>query len=1323
MYCRVTVFLLSCFLSVNMLSGMELLHFRKYTVDNGLSDNCVTTITQDQDGYMWFGTRDGLCRFDGYTFDCYRKFMSSGSMSGDNTINHLMVDSSDKLWVSTTDGVYIYDREKDSFDRFRVLTDTGETLPPYVNCTCADGAGVYWFATSDHGVYKYDVSDSALVRYTVGNTAGGLPSDVINRIIKDASGNIWVATAGGLALYNREIDRFMYYPGNGDFGKNEMMSVYEDSGGNIWVGTWNGGLGRLNRNMRDFTVYLSPENETFVSHIRTIREYRQGELMIGSDDGLYMFGTNSGTCWRVDNPKDFMSLSDQNVYDIYQDKEGGMWFATYFGGVNYLYNYRYNDGIRHYYPSTGNCSISGKAVSNFCEDDAGNIWIATEDNGISYFNRRTGHFRNYMPSPDKGGLSYHNVHSLLAVGDRLLIGTFSRGLDILDLNTGEFENCQLFPSNLAHINNNSVFSMFRSSTGDIYVGTAFGLYIFDLDTRTLESAGLDVFIRSIAEDHLGNIWIASYFTGAYCRKPGTGEWKNYYPDSSVPNSICYNRLTGVYVDDNQRLWFTSQGGGICKYNYGEDDFTVINEEAGLASNVTYGLLNDSRGNIWVSTNRGISVIDPETWDIRNLDMEDGLQSNQFNYLACLKSRDGLLFFGGINGFNIINPDCIYINTDIPPVHISSVIDAVGKEINLYGNGKKIALTYDSSIFTVNVSVLSFVAPECNRVQYRLSETDEWREVNDRRSITFYNLPSGHYNLMVRGANSDGIWNYTGDTLSITILPPLWKSRVAYFVYILILLCFLALIIFFIIKRYRTVQERRLDDIRKEQEKEIYKNKINFFTSIAHEIRTPLSLIKAPLEMIVASRDSGENFEENLKVIEKNTDRLTELIDQLLDFRKIEEDKYRLKYEKFDAMEIFRKIFFRYGPEADKRNIRLELVPDFGIFTMLSDPDAVTKIIGNIVDNGLKYAESYVRIEVDITEENMSVRILNDGDMIPEEYVDKIFDPFYRVEQENVYEPRRGYVSGTGLGLSLVRQLVTGLSGSISVTSSVTETAFAVILPRRTGFAGEYHEAELSDDNGSCRPDIRPDLMIIEDNADLRDFLQKNLADRYNVMIAADGEDALRQVARRNVDIVVSDVVMPRMDGIEFLKLLKSNELYSHIPVILLSARTSDEANIEGLKSGAEVYITKPFSINVLRAQLASIMENRKLARDRFLHLPFGKDGKGEAGIEDTFLLKMDKVIMDNISNERFSVKDLARELAVSQSKMQRKIKSLVGLVPNEYIRLTRLKHAAELLSQGQYQINEVAYLSGFNTPSYFSHCFFEQFGILPGDFIRQKKDL
>ena len=354
---------------------------------------------------------------------------------------------------------------------------------------------------------------------------------------------------------------------------------------------------------------------------------------------------------------------------------------------------------------------------------------------------------------------------------------------------------------------------------------------------------------------------------------------------------------------------------------------------------------------------------------------------------------------------------------------------------------------------------------------------------------------------------------------------------------------------------------------------------------------------------------------------------------------------------------------------------------------------------------------------------MSVRILNDGDMIPEEYVDKIFDPFYRVEQENVYEPRRGYVSGTGLGLSLVKQLVTGLSGSISVTSSVTETAFVVILPRRTGFTEEYHEAELSDDNGSYRPDIRPDLMIIEDNADLRDFLQKNLADRYNVMIAADGEDALRQVARRNVDIVVSDVVMPRMDGIEFLKLLKSNELYSHIPVILLSARTSDEANIEGLKSGAEVYITKPFSINVLRAQLASIMENRKLARDRFLHLPFGKDGKGEAGIEDTFLLKMDKVIMDNISNERFSVKDLARELAVSQSKMQRKIKSLVGLTPNEYIRLTRLKHAAELLSQGQYQINEVAYLSGFNTPSYFSHCFFEQFGILPGDFIRQKKDL
>ncbi|MCE1156260.1 MAG: hybrid sensor histidine kinase/response regulator, partial [Bacteroidales bacterium] len=895
--------------------------FKKYQVNNGLSENTVQVITQDHLGFMWFGTKDGLNRFDGHEYQIYKNIPGDTTSLGNNFIRSIYQDEHHNLWIGTDNHIYIFDYLTEQFKPFFVKSDLGAVIHSGISAICPENDSLLWIGSLRQGAFCYNKTNGKLRQYLPGKTSRSIGSNVIWRIYCDYSGTIWLGTREGLSRYNRETDSFHTYTvqnTGGNLSNDEILSIYEDTEGNLWIGTWSGGIAKLNRSSDTFESYLNRAAPPFVSHIRAIIEVDQSTLMVGADDGLYLLNKKTGLSSRMDDPKDFNSLGDQNVYSIYRDHEEGIWIGTYFGGVNYMSPN--GNIIEHHYQNFSEHTLSGKAISQFCEDKSGNLWIATEDAGLNYFDTKTKKFKVYLPQKGRNSLSYHNLHTLALDGDRLWIGTFSRGIDVLDLKTGLFRNYFHSKTDTTTINDECVFALYKDSKGDIYVGTPFGLCRYDRKyDNFVRIPEVPVFVYDIKEDRHGFLWVASYSDGAYRFEYKTGKWKNYPYKPGDRKGIAFKKLTCVYPDEKQRLWFATEGGGICKYNYETDDFTTFNEQDGLPNNVVYTILDDKYGNLWLSSNNGISKLNPLTKELTTYKREDGLQGNQFNYRSGYKTKDGIFYFGGINGFNAFDPDKLTHNKHKPPVVIS-LFEILSEENPLkLPVRERIELKYNQSSFRIKFVSLSFQAQEKNLYVYQMEGLDDkWTNIGNQRTVSFINLQPGKYVFRVKGSNNDGVWNEEGAAIEILILPPFWRTTAAYIVYLCILLLLIYFSVCYLKRRLKEKEHRNIERINKEKEKEIYDSKINFFTNIAHEIRTPVSLIKAPLECILNSDDGNADTKGNLEVISRNTDRLLELINQLLDFRKIEEQSYRLNFTKVELGKLLDDICFRFRPAAESK---------------------------------------------------------------------------------------------------------------------------------------------------------------------------------------------------------------------------------------------------------------------------------------------------------------------------------------------------------------------------------------------------------------------
>lgn len=1320
--------------------------FRHYTIQEGLSVNAVYSITQDSKGFLWFGTVDGLNRFDGRHIKPYRLTPAdeqAGIRLG-SIIFGLCEDKEQQLWIASDRGIARLDLKTEQFLPFDLKTGRAEAgADARASAVLMDHKGRIWMAVFGQGLFCYTPQTGQMEQFQSDDKKpGSLASNNIRRLYEDAAGVLWISyTDKGIARFDADKQRFTNYALTPERLPNEAL--FEDSQGNFWVGNDTRGLVRFDRRTGATDFFLTAESPHYARHIRGIAEYTPGTLLIASDNGLTLFDTQTGEgrATLTANREGSEGLNDTYLHALYIDRERGLWVGTYFGGVNYLSLNNNANFINYTYSLTEN-SVPGRIVSAFCEDPDGNLWVGTDDAGLSFFNRTTQHFTNYRPERGRNSLSYHNIHALHCHNDALWIGTYTGGLDRMDLRTHTFRHYPSSSSDTTALCASSIYSLYEDSRSNLWIGTTLGLNRYnpatDNFTRYAALAGCDV--THILEDRRGHLWVATFGNGLYQLNTRTGRWQSF---DRATHGLANDKVVTLCLDDNERLWVGTDGGGMCRFDYETKRF-VSYTHADFTSKVIHRIIPDY-DYLWISTNKGLLKYHPDKQTVKVYNAYDGLPGDQFTPNAGIKTSDGRLWFGSISGFTSFVPSELKENRQVPSVVLTN-LSILNEEVHpgtpgspltaSIGYTRELTLSHRQSIFGLEFVALSFTAPIKNKYVYKLEGFDrDWQTVNGEPRVSYMNLPAGTYRFLVRASNGDDVWTPDSEMLVLTILPPFWRSLWAYLVYAVLLLSGIVGLFYYLMRRTRRLHRIRLQELEVSKEKELYTAKTNFFTNIVHEIRTPLTLIIGPLEFIMKSRKTVEEAHDELLVIERNSNRLLTLVNQLMDFRKIEAEGFLLKNEPQDVTALVRQACANFAQVG--RHCKAEITYHFPDTPCLAqvDSEAVEKIVTNLFMNAVKYTRDRISVEVVRHEGTRMVdlRIGDNGCGISAESLDKIFQPFYQVK-----EVQRMASPGTGIGLTLARSLTEAMGGRLLVESvpdegSVFTVQFPllpdaeVLLPPATLVAPDATPEPL-DESGTGTSDAPgseanaiPTLLVIDDNEELRTFLYQHLRLHYRVLLAESGEEALALLADRRVDLIVSDVMMPGMDGFELSRRVKQELVTSHIPLILLTARAHIDAKIEGLETGADVYIEKPFSVDFLCAQINSLLVNRAKLRQRFIDQPFVSSQTMATSRADRELLaKMDAAIEMNLAESEFSIDDLAGALCMSRSTLFEKIKNISGLTPNNYIRLTRLKRAAEYLSAGEYQIGEVCYLVGFSSSSYFTKCFKKQFGVLPTEFTGQR---
>lgn len=1309
------IFAVACaVLSTAIATAQPFSSLRKYDISDGISENTVRTIIQDNKGYIWLGTKDGICRYNGDRFSNFGGYPKISEMTFLDVIKLCPHINGHKIWIGTVDGIYLFDAHDETFKSFSGKIGITST----VNDICYDDDENLWIA-SGNGLFRYNEKNGDVKEYRHDSNKGSLPNNVVLSLLKDSSGDIWAGTRSGLALFHKGLNKFIPYAWTRSSNSGsplEINHMVEGSNGEIWLGTHYDGLlcfDRLTGCFRSFKIGTGKNGNTW---IRALHETTDNTIFIGTEDGLFVFDIIAK---KVKHVKDF---SRAVIYSFLLDHEGGIWMGTYFDGVYYIPPQ--NKKISRFHEVTNENSLSGKAISQFCEDKDGNIWIATEDEGLNYFNIHTGKFTHYKADIIHKKISHNNLHALMLDGNNLWIGTFSKGVDILDTEKGRIiRNHRHNPNDPESIPNDHIYSFLKTKKGDIYVGTMKGFckWIPERNCFSRYEELKNTFVYDIIEDEGGRIWISSKNDGVWCMAEGV--FKSYKHDEKDFTSIGSNHIIRSYIDSYGNLWFATEGSGICRYDYATDSFINYNHTKNLYHHIIYGILDDEDGNLWLSTTKGIVRYNPKTFESHIYTTDDGMQSNQFNYRSSMKASDGKFYFGGINGFNSFYPEELMTNEVEPRAIISEfVLHKKDSEEEILSPKGQIAIGPDVASFDISFECLSYISPSKNRYAYKLEPMHGDWIYTDKPSVSFIELPAGHYTLCLKVANNDGVWGREPGRVDIVIKNPLYKTTVAKLCYILIVALIATLFIRWQRKENRSKREGEKKEIEMSMLQENYRSKFQFFTHVAHEIKTPLTLIKAPLDVIIENGKCDPEIQESLIVMKQNTDRLLELIRQLLNFRKIDKEGYRVNYIKTDINELVKSIVKRFN--GTDKNLYIEtVIPEIPERYWI-DTEAITKILSNLLSNGLKYARTRIVVKLEtVKTDGRSVLILNvsdDGPGVSEGEAEKILEPFYRSADS-------GSENGFGIGLSLVKLLVDKMDGSILVgrDRNLGGLAITVSIPEGENIANVSSEESTKEDNiientsHIVIGDQEANLLIVEDTREMLDFLIKNLGQKFKVFGAANGKEALKLLEDTTIDIILSDVAMPEMDGFELLYNIRSDKMLCHIPLILLSAQSNINSKIAGLEYGADAYIEKPFSINHVAATIESLLKNRRLLFERFSAMPNLNYGKGGIKSGDAEWLELlTDIIKKNLTNEKFTVDVLAAEMAVSRSNLRRKIIGVTGLAPNDYIRLVRLKVAAELLKEGKYRVSEVCYLIGFSNHSYFSTCFQKQFGILPKDFAK-----
>jgi len=1294
-----------------------------------LSQNTIKSIFQDSWGFMWFGSRNRLNRFDGKSikvFDCYDPVTKQSN----NNVSTLFEDSEKKLWVGTDKGIFIFDPINETFRFFSIKTTNGIQINDWVSDIKSDSENNIWIVIPNQGLFKYRASDKKLFLFKIGKNK--LPDQGTPECMCIArNGQLWVGTNGaGVYLYNKTTDSFTQYTGNSNGNTLVGQNIYTmcDYGDELVIGIHEGKLMKFDKRKNSLTDVDAPEVNYKI--IRDVVCLNDKQLWVGTQSGLFIIDELKKTVTRVHeelaNPH---SLSDNVVEKIYQDREGGIWIGTYFGGVNYLPNQGMS--FEKYFPTLENGTISSKRISELKEDPIGNIWVGTEDAGLNILNPRTKKFTQIGTDLGKP-LFNKKILSIFLKDNNAWIGFFKNGLDIVHL--PGFSNTHYSGTDL-NLNEASIDAIVEDRLGRMWIGNGWGVFMCDnknMKFNPVHDFGYS-YIYDLMEDSEGNIWAATMGNGVYKHNTINHTTIHFINNTNDKSSLSSNSVSSITETSSGEIWFSTDRGGVCRYNKNRNNFTSFSIRDGLPDDVAYKILEDKSRNLWFGTNKGLVRFNPITKSIRVYTQNDGLLGNQFNYKSALSTKAGKFYFGGFDGLIAFDPYQIKENTFIPPVYITklTIFDkepGIGAEKSPLKmsiiHSTKITLRYDQSNIGFEFAALSFTAPLSVKYAYKMDNIDkDWNYTSNNHSVSYAKLPPGNYIFRVKGTNNDGLWNKKGTMLEVEILPPWWLSNLAYLIYFLIIIGSVYYTLFRLKIRHekRNLEKQQL--FQTEKEKELYSAKVEFFTNIAHEIRTPLTLINGPLESLKEMNISDVEIQKNLHIMEDNTKHLLSLINQLLDFRKMDSNKFLLNLSIVNINDVLSEVKDRFEALATKREKIISLTLPHKTIEATVDKEGLFKILNNLLSNALKYSDELIKIDLSIDDECFIICISNDGNLIPMEESEKIFDPFYQLSKN------RNKSSSTGIGLSLARSMAGLHNGTLSLNSESNMNSFSLRLPLVQEITSSINDTNLEMPGFINKdPDLineknnLPSLLIVEDNVEMLSFIADKLNSTFLVEKAINGIEGLKVLEEKNIDIILSDVMMPEMDGFEFCKNVKTNIELSHIPVVLLTAKNDLDSKILGLKVGADAYIEKPFSFNHLLTQLSTLLNNRLREREAFMQKPFLPIQQiGMSKADEEFMEKMIDIINENITDGNFNVEKLSEIAFMSRSSLHRKIKALSGLAPTDFIRLIRLKRAAVLIQEGRFRIGEICYLVGINSSSYFIKLFQKQFGMTPKEF--EKHDM
>ena len=1311
---------LAVMLGILPVYGGSRMSFSHITIENGLSSNTIQCIYQDSEGLMWFGTNDGLSVYDTYMIRTWRNIPGDPTSIGNNSIYSIFEDRDKTLWIGTERGLFTYNRRNSTFALAMEDTDLASA---HIRSIAQDTTGNIWLATLGNGIFRID-SDTGRIRNWRHDIldSGSIGSDYCPKVLADAMGNVWCLTSGKY-LYRHEHETDSFMPIliqdviKGKTAKN-AFTMCLDWEGDLWIGGWDSGIFHYDKESGIFTNHMTNSRGPLLKgRIHTLAEPEPGRLLIGSDAGLtdlsYDTGRFSTTSYgdASDN-----GLSDDFVHDIFLDREGGLWIATYFGGVNYM-NPNSSSFILE------KCSVGaskGRVISKFCENGDGKIWIGTDDGGVFLYDPAKKQSVQVAIDPDIPNL---NIHALLKDGEYLWTGTYSNGLYRMEIRSGKVEHFPTFSEKDSI--NQSVYSLYKDQTGRLWIGTKTGIYVWNAEKgfTLMKRLGFHSDIIAICADTKGHIWFASISNGLFCYDPQSQELNAVYSSSGdkIPEEIL-----SMCIHSDQ-IYLGTAGRGAVRHDISSGKTVRLESPTDNMANLSiFHLINDE-DELWMSTNEGLLRYDLTSGKVSIFGRSDGLKTDVFNSNSGIRTADGYIYLGTNDGFNIFKPDNLQKNTTSPGTIFTrcSFPDLM--------DGDHIVIRKGHDPFTIGFSALSYRAPQKNRYRYMLEgHEDTWTETSwDCNTVSFSDLACGSYIFRVYSCNNDGIW---GEPISaeITVKPYWYNCTAAIVIYIALGLLFLMGIATTFITYTMQKKKSRAEKIKYVKEKTRIETELQFFTNLAHEIRTPVMLINAPANEIAGMKDLPQKVQDNIALIKKSSDKLSSLTNEILNFRKSSSD---MEISPKPIIQLTRQIADDFMPVTTAQGITLNFVDNTeGKAIADINTEAWNKIINNLLTNAIKFTKDLIEIRADIINDTLYIKVYDNGTGIPQHEIKKVFQAFWHYDK-TARRPSPGF----GLGLSITSMLAHKMGMKLNVTREVDKfTEFTIRIPLSGKEAAEEEFMEETVVNESLS-EVKPDttqgdgmnmkaknivtIMIVDDDDDLRLYLASILSESYKVLTASDGEEAMDMLKSGQLpDLIISDIMMPRLNGIELCNTIRKDINLCHIPIILLSANSDIEIRKQSAQNGSDIYIDKPVDIAYLKTQIMNLLERRQMLWDSFSKRPYLSLQNIAEDLADKDLIKrFNDIVTKNMSNPDLSVPDLAVQLGMSRSHMCRKIKDITGLSPSGYLKTVRLRKAAELLVQGNHQINEICWMVGFNTPSYFSKCFNQEFGINPTEFISRNR--